>query len=279
MRRDIRLIALDLDGTLLDSQKRLSARNEAVLLECIQRGIHIVPCTGRIWGGVPEFLRKMPGIRYAITTNGALVEDVKEHLVLDERKLSCAQAIDILELAGQFHTMYDAYVNGYAYGESRFLEHMNDFGIPSVLQTMILQTRQEVPDVMEKVREENCPVDKVNYFFGDQQERARARQALQGRGDVVVSSSFDNNLEINALGATKGEAILRLAKHLGLNREQTMSFGDGENDVTMIRMAGLGVAMENAVEMLKREADYVTVTNDEDGVADAIEKLVLGAEK
>lgn len=97
MRTDIRLIALDLDGTLLDSQKRLSARNEKVLRECIARGIYVVPCTGRIWSGVPEFLRTLPGIQYAITTNGAIVEDVEKHKILDERKLSCAQAIEILE--------------------------------------------------------------------------------------------------------------------------------------------------------------------------------------
>ena len=251
MKTNIRLIALDLDGTLLDSQKRLSARNEAVLRECISRGIYIVPCTGRIWGGVPDFLRSLPGIRYAITTNGAIVEDVKEHRILDERKLGCAQAIDILEMAGRFHTMYDAYVDGRAYGEKRFLEHMDTYAIPDAIQTMILQTRQE---------------------------RSRARRVLQERGDVIVSSSLDNNLEINAPGATKGEAILRLAGHLGLCREQTMGFGDGENDMTMIRTAGIGVAMGNAVEALKAEADYVTVTNDEDGVADAIEKLVLNVE-
>ena len=70
MKTDIRLRALDLDGTLLDSQKRLSARNEKVLRECIARGIYVVPCTGRIWSGVPEFLRTLPGIQYAITTNG-----------------------------------------------------------------------------------------------------------------------------------------------------------------------------------------------------------------
>ena len=96
---EIKLIALDLDGTLLDSQKRLSARNEKVLRECIARGIYVVPCTGRIWSGVPEFLRTLPGIQYAITTNGAIVEDVEKHKILDERKLSCAQAIEILELA------------------------------------------------------------------------------------------------------------------------------------------------------------------------------------
>ena len=186
MKTDIRLIALDLDGTLLDSQKRLSARNEKVLRECIARGIYVVPCTGRIWSGVPEFLRTLPGIQYAITTNGAIVEDVEKHKILDERKLSCAQAVEILELAEKFHTMYDAYVAGYAYGESRFLEHMDEYAIPDTIQTMIRQTRREVPDVIEKVRDTGLPVEKINYFFGDQQERARARRELQERGDVIV---------------------------------------------------------------------------------------------
>ena len=119
MKTNIRLIALDLDGTLLDSQKRLSARNEAVLRECISAEF-ILYLHWTYLGRMPDFLRSLPGIRYAITTNGAIVEDVKEHRILDERKLGCAQAIDILEMAGRFHTMYDAYVDGRAYGEKRF---------------------------------------------------------------------------------------------------------------------------------------------------------------
>lgn len=272
---EIKLIALDLDGTLLDSQKRLSSRNESVLKECIRRGIAVVPCTGRIWFGVPEVVQNFPGIRYAITTNGAVVEDVTEHKIIDERKMSCELTLEILELAKQFHTMYDVYAGGMAFGEERFIGHMDEYGISPILQKMVRETRQIVPDVIERLRTMNQPSEKVNYFFGDEEERLRARQALLARGDVIVSSSFSNNLEINAQGATKGEAILRLAAHLGLSPEQTMGFGDGENDVTMIQMAGIGVAMGNALESLKAGADYVTCTNDEDGVAKAIEKLVL----
>ncbi|MDD3254203.1 MAG: Cof-type HAD-IIB family hydrolase [Lachnospiraceae bacterium] len=271
----IKLIALDLDGTLLDSQKRLSYRNEKVLLECMRRGITVAPCTGRIWFAVPEFLQQMQGIRYAITTNGAVVEDVMKKQILDERKLSCAQAVELIELAKQFHTMYDAYAGGLAFGEARFIGHMEEFGITEHIQTMIRKTRQMVPSVEAELRRLNRTVEKVNYFFGDLEERQRAREALMARGDVVVSSSFSNNLEINALGATKGEAILRLASHLGIAPEETMGFGDGENDMTMIEMAGIGVAMGNSMEELKAKADYVTVTNDEDGVAAAIEKLVF----
>lgn len=275
---DIRLIALDLDGTLLDSEKCLSERNRKVLEECVRRGIYIVPCTGRIWEGIPDFIRELPGIRYAITTNGAVVEDVQEHYVIDERKLTCAQALDILEMAQQFHTMYDVYVGGKAFGEERFLKNLESFGIPATLQSMIRSTRQIVPDVMEKVRTLNAPAEKINYFFGDLTERLRAKKALEARGDVVISSSFTTNLEINALGATKGDAIWRLAEHLGLKPEQTMGFGDGGNDLTMMKMAGIGVAMGNAEEEIKEASDYVTASNDDDGVAWAIEKLVLKRE-
>lgn len=271
----IKLIALDLDGTLLDSQKRLSQRNEEVLKECIRRGIHIVPCTGRIWKGIPEVIRTIPGIQYAITINGAVVEDVVNQRVLYERKMSLAQGIEILELAKQFDVMYDAYVDGQGYGEARFMEHMELYGVLPAIRQMVRDTRIVVPDLIETLKELKRPVEKVNYFFGNQSERKRARAALEARGDMIITSSFANNLEINLQGAAKGEGIRYLAQYLGLKLEETMGFGDGENDISMMRLAGIGVAMENGEDSVKAEADYVTDTNDADGVAKAIEKFVL----
>ena len=272
--KDIRLIALDLDGTLLDSKKRLSPRNRAALAECMERGIEVVPCTGRIWSAVPDFIRELPGLHYAITVNGAVVEDLVHGHVLDEQKMSAEKAVEILELAKGFHTMYDVYVGGRGFGEQRFMEHMEDYEISAELQKMIINTRIIVPDVTELVKEKAQPVEKINYFFGDPQERLRARKALMERGDVLVTASFSNNLEINEPGAAKGEAIQRLAAHLGLELHKTMGFGDGENDLSLICQTGIGVAMENAVEPLKEAADYVTLTNDEDGVAAALEALL-----
>ncbi len=276
--KNIRLIALDLDGTLLDSKKCLSPRNEEALMECMRHGIEIVPCTGRIWQGVPDFIRDLPGIHYAITVNGAVVEDVQKRLVLDERKMSWKQAAELLKLGAGFRTMYDVYVEGKGLGEARFMDHMEEYGISPSLQTMIRSTRKIVPDVIEEITRQAMPVEKINYFFGDPQERLRVRNVLLERGDVVVSASFANNFEINAPGAAKGEALERLAGHLGIEMSQTMGFGDGENDITLIRKAGIGVAMGNAEECLKAEADYITVTNDEDGVAAALEKLLWKSE-
>lgn len=272
---DIRLIALDLDGTLLDTRKCLSPRNYEALQACMQRGIEIVPCTGRIWQGVPDFIREMPGIHYAITINGAVVENVQTGEILDQRKFPVETALEILELARSFRTMYDAYAGGQAFGEARFMDHMEEYGIPVQLQSMVRSTRQVVPDVIAHVRQLNQPVEKINYFFGDMEERMRAKRELEKRNDLVLSASYPHNLEINTPGATKGEALNRLAEYLGLSREQIMGFGDGENDVTMMTMSGFGVAMSNGMDAVKQVADYITTSNDEDGVAAAIEKYVL----
>ncbi len=274
MNDKIKLIALDLDGTLLNTQKELSDRNRNVLKKCAEQGIEIVPCTGRIWLGVPEFIKTLPGVHYAITVNGAMIEDVAHGRVLDEQKMDLRIALDILEMAKNYRTMYDAYIKGYGYGERRFINHMDDYGISKSLQQMIWDTRHPVDDLKLLAQEMDSPVDKINYFFENSEERSRAKKALDARGDVIVTSSFSNNLEINAVGATKGEAIARLATYLGLEQEQTMGFGDGENDMTMMTMSGIGVAMGNAMDTIKARADYVTVTNDEDGVAVALEKLL-----
>ncbi|MCI8659449.1 MAG: HAD family phosphatase [Lachnospiraceae bacterium] len=272
--KDIRLIALDLDGTLLDSKKCLSRQNREALLECMRRGIEVVPCTGRIWSGVPDFIRELPGLHYAITVNGAVVEDLRHGFVLDEQKMSREKAVEILELARGFHTMYDVYVGGSGFGEQRFMTRMEDYGITLELQKMIQNTRTIVPDVIELVKESTQLVEKINCFFGDQEERQKVRKALTKRGDVLVTASFSNNLEINEPGAAKGEAVMRLARHLDLKPQQTMGFGDGENDWTLISQTGIGVAMANAIDSLKEVADYVTLTNDEDGVAAALKHLL-----
>lgn len=271
MIKNIKLIALDLDGTLLDSKKCLSRKNREALMACVGRGIEIVPCTGRIWIGVPEFIRSLPGVNYAITVNGAVVEDLGNGRTLAEKKLDWETALDLLRFAQNFNVMYDMYIDGKGYGEKRFMENMKNFGIVSALNKMINETRKPVPDLIEYLLHTARPVEKINYFFSDLEERKLVKDALEKRDDVIVSSSFSNNLELNAPGATKGDGIACLASHLGIPIEQTMGFGDGENDLSMMRIAGIGVAMANGMDAVKAAADYVTLTNDEDGVAAALE--------
>ena len=112
-------------------------------------------------------------------------------------------------------------------------------------------------------------------YFLDMDAKQRMRETLAAVPGILISSSIPNNLEINAKGADKGSALVRLASCLGIEPGETMAFGDGENDSSMIRMAGIGVAMENGEDSVKAAADYVTTTNNKAGVAAAIRQFVL----
>lgn len=270
-----RLIALDLDGTLLDSRKRLPERNKKALQECTSRGIFVVPCTGRTVLGIPDSVREIPGVRYAITVNGGMLVDMYEDRSLDEKLISPDIVAEIYELISKYDVMCDAYIQGDGFSERRCFENMNAYGIPDVVQELIRRTRTPVDNLKEYIRQRNSMVDKLNIFFARPQDRAKLRNQLMRREDILVSSSFSYNLEINGLGAEKGDGMLRLAKILGLKQEETMAFGDGENDISMIEKAGIGIVMENGEEKLKEMADYIAPSNDEAGVAQILEQLVL----
>ncbi len=274
---DIRLIATDLDGTLLDEEKKVPEENMAMLRKCAEHGIEIVPATGRTVKGIPETLKALPGVRYVIATNGAVVADLKEDRILDTCRLPVETAVKIMELARDSHDdiMYDAYIEGNGYTRQEFMDNIRRYVKTEGMVALVMRTRKAVPDSIAYVKEQGKPVDKINLYFADMDARARMRETLKGIKGILVSSSIPNNLEINAEGADKGGALLRLAGLLHIEREETMAFGDGENDISMIAMAGIGVAMENGVDQVRAAADHVTGTNEEAGVAAAIRKFVF----
>lgn len=273
----IKLVATDLDGTFLDDKKHFLDENMQAFAECAARGIQIVPATGRTRIGIPDEIKNMPGVRYAITVNGAVVVDLQTDEVISSCYLKPETAIRIMELArdSEDEIMYDAYVDGVGYTRQEFWDNLSHYVPDQGVHDLVRRTRRPVPDNIEYIAKNCVNVEKVNLFFVTQEARTRMRDTLAAVPGILVSSSLVNNLEINAVGADKGGALLRLSEHLGLKQEETMAFGDGENDITMIRMAGLGVAMENAEECVKTVADYVTVTNNEAGVAAALRKFVL----
>ena len=272
----IKLIALDLDGTLLTTDKRITARTRAAIEECEKRGIEIVPATGRAMRAVPAEILELPGVRYGIFTNGASVWDIREEKSIAAQYIDWQTALKAIEILERYPMLYDLYIEGRGICEAQFLERLEEFGVPPENCRIIRSSRQPVPNLIAYLMEVHPPVQKINLIFREKAVKAEVRRELSQIDALSVTSSLPWNLEVNAQGATKGGGLERLRAHLNISREETMAFGDGENDLPMLQAAGLGIAMENGADFLKKQADIITLTNDRDGVAAAIEQYALG---
>ncbi len=273
---EIRLITLDLDGTLLNSSKALSPRNAAALAAAAARGVEIVPTTGRFFGAMPECIRTLPFLHYAITINGAQVYDIANDRAIARAEMPTALALDIMTALDRLPVIYDCYQENWGYMTASMQETALEF-VPDVhYQKMVRELRTPVPELKEFLRQRQLGVQKIQLFTPQVSLRNRLLKELAEQFPATaVSSAVPNNVEINAADANKGSAIRALAAHLGLDMSQTMGFGDGLNDLTMLRDTGIGVAMGNGCPEALAIADVITATCDEDGVAQAIETYVL----
>ena len=277
MTPQIKLIALDLDGTLLNSNKELTPRPYRALEKAAEMGIEVVPTTGRLVGALPEVIRKLPFLRYVISVNGAQVVDLHTQQTLYNAEIPMERALQVMRRMDDLPVIYDCYMDGRGWMTAHMYDRAEEFACNQHVLDLIRKMRAPVPELKAFVTEQGRSVQKMQMFFHTRQERLDAMPGLtQELDDLILTSSYENNIEINSADATKGKALRYLCQHLGFGSENAISFGDGTNDLSMLEEAGIGVAMENAEDVVKDCADYITASCDEDGVALAIEKFIFG---
>ena len=277
---EIKLLAFDLDGTLLDDYKSIPPENMDALSAAAGKGLILVPSSGRLYPFIPETVRMLPTVRYFITSNGGAVYDAVEDKTLYSAEILPERALQVLDYMDTLDVIYDCYAGNSGYMNRSFMEKADAYFPGPVLHAMLhsytLKTREPVEDLREFIRSSNQPLLKLQMFFGDYTERKRQLALLPDLfPDLVITSSLDNNIEINSAEATKGRALGALCRALGLSKDEVMAFGDGSNDLEMLRYAGLAVAMENADPALKQEADYITRTNNQSGFAAALQHYAV----
>lgn len=267
----IRLIAFDLDGTLLDDEKRLPGDNLAALTAAAEKGIIIVAATGRTYDGVPEVVRSLPFIRYYITCNGAGVYDTAEGTELYKSEIDPDTAVRLCRHMDTRPAIYDCYQNGRGWVSQRFYDQAADYIPNRGIYELYMHSRTPVPELKDTLAERGQGVQKLQMHFRDPEARLRELRELPGLfPELLVTSALATNIEINSRGANKGSALLALCRVLGIEAADTLAFGDGTNDLTMLQAAGTGVAMANAEPEVKAAADLVTVSNNDCGVAKII---------
>lgn len=278
--KDIKLVALDLDGTLFDNSSRISERNLTAIRSITDKGIHVVISTGRPFEGIPFDQIKGTGINYAITANGSGIYEISTGKCLYENAMDEELVTPILNFLLTRDIHMDAFIGGKGYTPIQCVETAQKLTVPSSIKNYIITTRTRLDNILQFIHENQLKVQKMTLNFypaadGTLIDRETVRKFLVSNPSITTVCGGYNNLEFTRADANKGVGLRKLAEILGVNPDATMAIGDTENDLAIIEAASIGVAMGNATDAVKARADYVTTTNTKDGVAAAIEHFIL----
>lgn len=271
----IKLIALDLDGTALNSERDLTEGTREAIRLAVSNHIQVIFCTGRTIPEMRTLLSVVPEVRYLVCGNGSSVLDLATGKTIYEDKLPYSLQVKILETLAGRDVMLELFSGPDVFVDTSCLQNLASYVFDS-FQKVVRESRTPIPDVRALIHQRRAPADKLHVFFRNEAERQQVWAALAPLG-LKISSSLQNNMEINSATADKGKGLFQLCQHLGLPAESTMAIGDNNNDYTMMSFAGLSVAMDNAIDDIKKMADAVTKSNDEDGVAFAIRQYALSS--
>ncbi|MCB2311031.1 Cof-type HAD-IIB family hydrolase [Clostridium tagluense] len=272
---DYKLICIDMDGTLLNDEKIISAKNLRAIKLASEKGVRIAVCTGRIFTSA-EFFSELLGVKSpVIASNGAYIREKDRNEVVYKSTLGVEKCKKLLSVFRQYGLYPHYYTSNIVFTEklihsSCFYKEVNKT-LPKDKQVEIVLV-EDWDEIFEKYESE---IFKGIAVDEDLEKLQNAKNQLKGMEDFeVVSSRFDN-LEVMNRGVSKGNAVKILGDYYGINSKQIICIGDSENDLSMIKFAGLGVAMENGNDAVKKAAQYITDSNNCDGVAKVIEKFVL----
>ena len=276
---DIKLIALDLDGTLFNREGIITQACKAELNRAAAQGVKIVISTGRPFNGLPFEQIKDTAIEYALTTNGASVYKIEGKECLYEDGMDVETILPLLDWILEKEIHIDIYMDGVGFTPVRCRENIGRLAVPESLRKYMIETRTTVEDLKSYVSDCGKKIQKINLNFYPQSDgtylhRDETLQYLKANKDITVVGGGFNNFEISKAGVSKREGLSFLANYLGTALAHTMAMGDSENDLSMINAAGIGVAMENATDDVKVVANYITASNEADGVAKAVKHFI-----
>lgn len=258
-----KIIATDLDGTLLNTRDTVSPENLAAIHDLTEKGIFVVPSSGRTLGEIPACVREIPDVRYIIHSDGAVIYDKKEGRPLEARCMKGDTKRRVLDLFYSYETLLTVRAGGVLYvdADEQREDIYDSYRVIRAYQTAMLTLA-----VPKKNFKEFCyalpEIEMICTFFHYDDEMNECREKFLADGAFGVASSTATNLEVYDAKAGKGNALLRLASLLGAAKEETVAVGDSQNDLDNLCHAGLALAMENATDEVKAVAHRTVCHND-----------------
>ncbi|MDF2530724.1 MAG: family phosphatase [Clostridia bacterium] len=270
-----KMLVTDMDYTLLNKDKNVSEGNKKALKAAIDKGVHVVVATGRIYTSALYYARLLGISTPIIASNGAIIREEHTDNTLYQCLLSEAAIKEMIRLTREkglfchFFGKDTIYTEKLVNVSTRYIEWNKYMAEKDQVKIRLLDRFEDMTEC------EKREIFKAVVVDDDNSKLQYIREEILKTDIVTVSQSLSDNIEVMHKEVSKGNAVAKLAEIYHIDRAEIITLGDNENDISMIEYAGLGVAMGNAVQLLKDRADYITADYMEDGVAQVIEKFIL----
>lgn len=273
---NIRCFAMDMDRTALGEDGKLSPRTKNAIAEAVDKGIHVIVASGRAYDTLPEEITVLPGIEYAISSNGASVwhkgECIRRNVLGREAVTALLAAYE--RAKKEFPVTIEVFWRGKAFCEQEYFDSPGLFGSQRAVK-YVQSTRKVVEDAERFAMEHIDEMESIDFISADKAGRESLKRELDSTiGDISITSSIEHLIEISGRNVSKGESLKWLLNELSIEREECVAFGDGDNDADMLSYAGIGIAVENASQLAKNSANFVTKAHFQDGVAIVAEEIL-----
>ena len=269
----IKLLALDLDGTCLNWSNKITLKTMAALKKAAQQGVEIVFITGRSYASMPYQLKKESFFRYIISSNGAVIIDRSENKVIFHSYIPLDTALSVLKRAREMRLGLTAHIDNKHVLEGTKLKLLGKFLYGKDSNNAI-----QVTNIIQHLEEKRERIEEIHLFYFCKNKRKMANMLCR-EFPQLHSPQGHFYVEMVTGETTKGNALLWLEQKLGITKQEIACVGDGENDIPMFEQAGVCYAVENAKKCLKHLADYIVPSNDKDGVADVIKRVLEARSK
>lgn len=277
-----KMVCIDMDGTLIGKKRHISQKNKDVIKKAHELGVEIVVTTGRIYNNAAYFSHILGVKSPVIAANGAIVRDKDTDKIIYEGTIPSEKCLEIAEVLNRYKVSFQFYTSDTIYCSNLISKIASELFMTKQIGYEMLKIRYVMVKNIEQWKEilekNEGKIDKCITLGLKPGKVKEIRKVLSEMKDISIYGSGKRSIEINYKEVSKGNAVKSLAEYYGISADEIICIGDNENDISMIKYAGLGIAMENAIDEVKSVADYVTHSNKEDGVAQAIQKFIINKE-
>ena len=272
---DIRCIVLDMDMTTLGTDKKISDANRDALEYVISKGIHVAIASGRPFSSLPQDVVSIPGVEYAITSNGAAIYHIPSGSRMAHYTLEPETVEKVVAVLKEQPYACEAFVDGKGYSPAEFIADPTQFGAPAYAGKYLRRTRTPVSDIHAFILEHKHQLDSISVITDSLSISNHLYPLLRKElPNCYLTCSADHMVEIAHQDCGKHTAVRFLAEHLQLTPDQIAAFGDGDNDAEMLAYVGQGIAVANASPACLAAADHVSLHFSESAVAYGIHQIL-----